>query len=257
MTTTFVELPEADKQAREELRLAVVLNGGVSLAVWMGGVTCEIDRLTRRDGAYGVLLDLLGLRARVDVIAGTSAGGINGAALALSQVQPTAVLRQLRGVWEQQGRMESLLRPAFSGDPASLLQGEEYFLPQIRAALAQLAATASVAYRPEDRPIDLTITTTLLRGARSTHHDVLGTGTVQRRHDGRFRFTRDGNDAFTGDQLACTVQQLAVAAPIHRLVSGGLRAVVRARRHGRAGAGRPRHARRHLVGLRRQRRSVG
>jgi len=32
----------------EEIRLAVVLNGGVSLAVWMGGVVQELDRLPRR-----------------------------------------------------------------------------------------------------------------------------------------------------------------------------------------------------------------
>ena len=32
----------------EEIRLAVVLNGGVSLAVWMGGVVQELNRLPRR-----------------------------------------------------------------------------------------------------------------------------------------------------------------------------------------------------------------
>ena len=29
-----------------EHRLALVMNGGVSLAVWMGGVACEIDLAT-------------------------------------------------------------------------------------------------------------------------------------------------------------------------------------------------------------------
>ena len=33
----------------EEVRFAVVLNGGVSLAVWMGGVVLELDRLTKAD----------------------------------------------------------------------------------------------------------------------------------------------------------------------------------------------------------------
>ena len=31
----------------EELRIALVMNGGVSLAVWMGGVTSEIYRLVK------------------------------------------------------------------------------------------------------------------------------------------------------------------------------------------------------------------
>ena len=30
-----------------EHRLALVMNGGVSLAVWMGGVACEIDNVRR------------------------------------------------------------------------------------------------------------------------------------------------------------------------------------------------------------------
>jgi hypothetical protein len=38
-----------------ELRLALVMNGGVSLAVWMGGVAHEIDLLRRasQDGPAG------------------------------------------------------------------------------------------------------------------------------------------------------------------------------------------------------------
>jgi hypothetical protein len=36
-----------------EVRLALVLNGGVSLAVWMGGVTHEIDLLRRASRVAG------------------------------------------------------------------------------------------------------------------------------------------------------------------------------------------------------------
>ena len=77
---------------REEIRFGVILNGGVSLAVWMGGAVLELDRLTKQSVAstqnplgsvYGHLLSLAGCAARADVIAGTSAGGINGSALAL------------------------------------------------------------------------------------------------------------------------------------------------------------------------------
>jgi hypothetical protein len=53
------------------------MTGGVSLAVWMGGAAHELNRVVRGGpGAYRQLLDLTGTRARVDVIAGTSAGGI-------------------------------------------------------------------------------------------------------------------------------------------------------------------------------------
>src|SRR5439155_24262495 len=72
----------ADDQ--QELRIALVMNGGVSLAVWMGGVTRELDRLRLGDGLYGELLKLTDTTARIDVIAGASAGGIHGAVLALA-----------------------------------------------------------------------------------------------------------------------------------------------------------------------------
>jgi hypothetical protein len=40
----------------EEVRFAVVLNGGVSLAIWMGGVAREIDRLTRARPGDGIVV---------------------------------------------------------------------------------------------------------------------------------------------------------------------------------------------------------
>jgi predicted acylesterase/phospholipase RssA len=78
----------------DELRFAVVLNGGVSLAVWMGGAVYELDRLTRSEGddtaitPYSALLAFTRSTVRADVMAGSSAGGINGAALALT-ARPT------------------------------------------------------------------------------------------------------------------------------------------------------------------------
>jgi hypothetical protein len=63
--------------------------GGVSLAIWIGGVTLELQHLdlAGRDprqttvpvGVYQELLEFLHARARVDVIAGTSAGGVHRA----------------------------------------------------------------------------------------------------------------------------------------------------------------------------------
>jgi hypothetical protein len=37
---------------RQELCIALVMTGGVSLCVWMGGVARELDRLLRRDGSF-------------------------------------------------------------------------------------------------------------------------------------------------------------------------------------------------------------
>lgn len=178
----------------EELRFAVVLNGGVSLAVWMGGVTYELDQLTRGALGYSRVMDKLGVNARADVIAGTSAGGINGAALALAQVNKNADLSTLRDMWAEQGTLENLLHEPFRGELASLLRGDEYFLPELNKAMASLTA----AWQPrtlQERPVDLTITTTLLHGAVAVTTDSFGQLLSQRRHDGIFRFFRGIDDA--------------------------------------------------------------
>ena len=114
-----------------ELRLAVVLYGGASLAIYMHGTTKELQRLVKasaladRGGAattaservYGELLaelagrDPAGVRTRVvvDVVAGTSAGGINGVylskALAHNRSQDS-----LRDLWLDRGDIKVLLR---------------------------------------------------------------------------------------------------------------------------------------------------
>ncbi|MDB5685814.1 MAG: patatin, partial [Rhizorhabdus sp.] len=84
----------------KELRLALVCYGGISLAVYMHGITKELWRLARASRAFhageaaagpatseAIYRDLLkrieretGLKLRVliDIVAGASAGGING-----------------------------------------------------------------------------------------------------------------------------------------------------------------------------------
>ncbi|MGM1063636.1 patatin-like protein [Saccharothrix sp. Mg75] len=200
---------------QEQIRFAVVLNGGVSLAVWMGGVVLELDRLTRGDGPWSALLDMVCSTARADVITGTSAGGINGAALALSQVNANARVERLRDLWAEQGRMEQLLRTPFRGQPVSLLRGDEFFLPRLREALERLTADFEPTPRDE-RPVDLRITTTLLAGVPTVTHDDLGQTMVQSTHQGSFSFRRDpgagDRDDFTADDLPGLVSRLALAA---------------------------------------------
>ena len=106
----------------KELRIGFVLYGGVSLAVYMNGITTELWHLLRasrrrQDGEknacdglgdttviYAELLDELrdlckkDLRVVVDVIAGTSAGGLNGAMLAKAIVNG-GDLRHISRMW--------------------------------------------------------------------------------------------------------------------------------------------------------------
>ena len=206
----------------EEVRFGVVLNGGVSLAVWMGGTVHELDRLTKarerggRSDPYALLLELAGCTARADVFAGTSAGGINGAALALAQVNRGADLSMLRDLWIEQGRIESLLRAPFQGDPTSLLRGDEYFLPALHDAMTRLAGQPGNR-GPEASPIDLTITTTVLRGNQTITLDSMGQQLPQTVFAGLFSWHRSArtpqhDDPFSPGNINRTAAELALAS---------------------------------------------
>ena len=127
----------------KELRLALVCYGGVSLAVYMHGVTKEILKLARASKAYHAVPDLearrrlgfddtkpatgrehdtervyyeilatigaeLDLRVFVDVIAGASAGGINGVILARALAHDLSI-DGLRRLWLEEADVARLL----------------------------------------------------------------------------------------------------------------------------------------------------
>jgi patatin-related protein len=209
------------EEPREALRLALVMNGGVSLAVWMGGVTQEIFLLTQASRAldrkagpagsavYRGLLELTRSEAMVDVISGTSAGGVNGAALAVALLHD-GDFSLLREVWRETGALQSLLRPPLGANPGSLLQGDDYFLPQIRAALQKLARRA----RPRtvgEQPLELRLSTTLLTGHQGGHQDDLGTPLHDVDYRAQFVF-RHLNEAPSPAELAHWLDALARAA---------------------------------------------
>jgi patatin-related protein len=171
----------------QELRLGLVMTGGVSLAVWMGGTAHELNRMLRGDDpTYVELLKLTRTLPRIDVIAGTSAGGLNGALLAYAISQDSPV-EKLRGLWLELGAFESLLRAPTVSDPPSLMQGDEYFLPEIRDAIAQLANQPT---DPAEVPMELIITTTLLNAWPRGIPDSFGTIIQDADHRGEFTFRR-------------------------------------------------------------------
>jgi predicted acylesterase/phospholipase RssA len=115
----------------KELRLALVCYGGISLAVYMHGITKEIWHLTRasrahHDGAaatgpseaiYQAFLReieaaaCLKLRVLTDIVAGASAGGINGIFLAQA-VATGQSLDPLTELWLEEADVDHLIDPA-------------------------------------------------------------------------------------------------------------------------------------------------
>ncbi len=114
----------------KELRLALICYGGISLAVYMHGITKEVWKLTKAsraflDGDKGlapseqVYADLLTLvesrsavrlRVLTDIIAGASAGGVNGIFLAKA-IASGQSLEPLTQLWLEKADVDQLLDP--------------------------------------------------------------------------------------------------------------------------------------------------
>ncbi|WP_454887089.1 patatin-like protein [Sphingomonas oryzagri] len=115
----------------KELRLALVCYGGISLAVYMHGITKEIWHLARAsrtftagdecetesEAVYRRLLACMEqegdvhLRVLVDIIAGASAGGLNGIFLAQA-ISRGQTLEPLTRLWLEKADVEQLVDPA-------------------------------------------------------------------------------------------------------------------------------------------------
>ena len=113
-----------------ELRLALVCYGGISLAVYMHGITKEVWRLAGASraaldgdtpppgsaGVYQALLERIAaarevrLRVFADIVAGASAGGINGIFLARAMTTGQS-LDPLTDLWLGRADVDALLDP--------------------------------------------------------------------------------------------------------------------------------------------------
>jgi patatin-related protein len=205
--------PSPVTELTQELRLATTMTGGVSLAIWMAGVAREINllsqasqwrwvggtlpgrsNLTMESAAclnfYAELIDLLDIVVDVDILSGTSAGGINAALLASSRVTGSD-LGGLRDLWLDLGALTELLRDPRDKSTPSLLYGDERMFAALAKQLPELETgpfppAAGGAHTPSTT---LYITTTLLTGETSRFTDSFGTLVQDVDRLGLFTFT--------------------------------------------------------------------
>jgi patatin-related protein len=214
-----------------EVRLAVVLYGGVSLAIYMYGVAEELWRLVRAtcpatpltnpleppdrvqvfddestERVYRELARELGngtIRTRfvVDIISGTSAGGLNGVFLAAALANKTP-LDALKSVWIEEGGIDVLVNDPASipakltaglvdwfrqgFPPRSLLNGRR-MLAALESALASVSGEAGDLSSPLVDELDLWVTSTDLNGLQLPIRLANAT-TRERRYANRYRF---------------------------------------------------------------------
>ncbi|MGN9760609.1 DUF3376 domain-containing protein [Streptomyces sp. SD31] len=191
---------------RREVRLALVMNGGVSLAVWMGGVTHELDLLRNasapphREGhgsdevqrIWREVLAAAEERVVIDVVSGTSAGGLNGVLLATAIARGRA-LPPLRDVWKESASLTRLLHGATT---SSILNGETF-----REEVADAVERIDQAVGRETNAVELLVTATALGGAGFPFKDSFSNPfevqdhrrLYQFRHGHRWTYSRAGN----------------------------------------------------------------
>ncbi|TCO35728.1 patatin-related protein [Kribbella steppae] len=202
-----------------EVRIALVLNGGVSLAVWMGGVTHELDLIRRASGPNGsppsqpydeVLADRWRelchsgderRRVVVDVIAGTSAGGLNGSLLATaisngSTLDPDGEHGPwLRQKWVGLGSLEvGKLVPSAAAKPSSVLDGG-YFLKELDTLIKGVAEAGESS---AGEAVTLFVTASGLGVQQFEATDAAGQCFVVPDHRYLFRFTSEQTATYDG-----------------------------------------------------------
>jgi len=128
-------MAETAEPWQQEIRLAMSMVGGASLAIWMGGVATETSQLLRESrsaegGLYRKLLDLLRASVSIDVLTGTSAGGINAACLGLAEAFGSTP-QVLRDTWITTGSLENLIRDAKEAQRRAIVVAGPQRLPHL------------------------------------------------------------------------------------------------------------------------------
>lgn len=213
----------------EEVRLAMAWNGGVSLAVWMGGVAVELDSARRAHLAaggsdpertiYGALCRALNRILVIDILSGASAGGINGALLGAVITHGRRLdAGYLRNRWIALGNFSDLLRPTNAKAPPSLMDGKYFTREVLRtfrdclgegsddeaAALGQLELSPS-EYLPAQVLLD--VQSTNVFGLQRSYPDHWGEFFFAREYRSPIRFRRP--EHYTAEALATAARASA------------------------------------------------
>lgn len=261
----------------QEVRFAVVMYGGISLAIYINGVAQELLKLVRatapalnQDGKQlgyalhpdsqlcgtervyrqlGQMIargettlapDAIGptskIRTRfvVDILSGTSAGGINAIYLAkaLANDQPIDNLKQL---WIEEGDIGALINDGESlagvnlteqDPPESLLNSQRLYW-KLLDALEGMDTTTPAPRSPNVEELDLYVTATDMRG-QVVKLQLADKVTYERRHRNAFHFSYSNqelgtprndfgteNNPFLAFAARCTSSIPAVFEPMH------------------------------------------
>jgi patatin-related protein len=164
----------------QEIRFAVVMYGGVSLAIYMNGITTELLNMVRASEPshtpvgteiiYRRLAEKLRSRFVIDVLSGTSAGGINAIYLAKALANDQDI-RELTNLWITEGDITVLINDKKSVEqtplepqspPESLMNGERMYWKLLEAFNGMGPDPKKKS--PYVEELDLFVTTTDIEG---------------------------------------------------------------------------------------------
>jgi hypothetical protein len=161
---------QQEDRKRREVRLGIVMYGGVSLAVYIYGVAREFFHAVRGRGVYRLIKALTDSDIVVDVISGTSAGGINGIMLSYALCNERD-FKNASALWRTHGDISKLLRsPKDAANATSILDSEGYYQSNLERVFASMPRY--VPEQHEDNSVfselDLFATGTDVHGVRMT-----------------------------------------------------------------------------------------
>ncbi|MEV0071673.1 patatin-like protein [Amycolatopsis sp. NPDC050768] len=174
----------------QEIRLAMTMVGGASLAVWMSGVAAETSELLQASrssepsGGYRKLLDLLRAKVRLDVLTGTSAGGVGAAGLGLAEAFRSSPA-PLRDALVADASLANLIRDPKEAQPRSLLDGDQ-FLGCLDGAFRAIVSGGTTPAEAPD--MTLLLPGTMIDGETVRYDDALGNLVRDTEHRMLFRF---------------------------------------------------------------------
>lgn len=147
-----------ERKKSREVRLGLVMYGGVSLAIYINGIAHELFRAVRGRGTYRLLKALTDSDITVDVLSGASAGGINGVLLAYALCNECE-FKSTAALWRQHGDIGQLLRDTDqpSHTYQSLFDSEhkyERWLQEAFDTLAKNPISTEERKREEPTPVD-------------------------------------------------------------------------------------------------------
>lgn len=175
---------ESQRERSQEVRLGLVMYGGVSLAIYINGVAQEFFRAVRGRGIYRLIKAMTDSDIVVDIISGSSAGGINGVLLAYALANELE-FPNCAGLWRQEGDFLKLLRSPSQGvaKATSVLDGE-HFEECLVKALAEMPAIVhdQPEYVSQCRELDLFVTGTDVHGRIYTNFDEAGNPVAVKDH---------------------------------------------------------------------------